>query len=447
MPQGTAIASDIAVGPDGRIWLVAYVGAPVGPGLFRWDLRPQLEDDGSPFLPMSLDALGDVQVVQSICGDGEPGGPEECDDGNLESGDGCSKTCLEEVCGNARVDAGEACDDGNVSSGDGCDANCTETACGNDIATDGEECDDGDFVSGDGCDANCTLTGCGNGIVTEGEACDDADAIDDNGCNRSCRVDFGPQMRKQRQCIKAVNRGIDRLAAARSKVNERCLEDAARGRLGGDPTAFDLCLDADPRGKVSRARRDLEARERESCKADKLPELALGKDRLAGAVAATALPSALARDLLGQPAQAARRADKAAATCQQKLLKRSAGLFDTIWRELRDAKADKLAGRGSAPAVSDEELTAHVAQAVAGSRTITKATNALRERAVEACGSVPGLVALFAGCQAADADALGECADRAARCRACLLFVEADPGVALDCDVFDDRIVDDSCQL
>ena len=34
----------------------------------------------------------------------------------------------------------------------------------------GEQCDDGNLVSGDGCDANCTVTACGNGIVTAGRA-------------------------------------------------------------------------------------------------------------------------------------------------------------------------------------------------------------------------------------------------------------------------------------
>jgi cysteine-rich repeat protein len=31
------------------------------------------------------------------------------------------------VCGNNRIEAGEVCDDGNVNSGDGCEANCTLT--------------------------------------------------------------------------------------------------------------------------------------------------------------------------------------------------------------------------------------------------------------------------------------------------------------------------------
>jgi len=35
-----------------------------------------------------------------------------------------------------------------------------------------EECDDGNLTSGDGCDSNCTVTACGNGFISPGEYCD-----------------------------------------------------------------------------------------------------------------------------------------------------------------------------------------------------------------------------------------------------------------------------------
>ena len=52
-----------------------------------------------------------------------------------------------------------------------------------------EECDDANAVSGDGCDTNCTRTRCGNGIVTTGEQCDDANASNGDCCGASCRFD------------------------------------------------------------------------------------------------------------------------------------------------------------------------------------------------------------------------------------------------------------------
>jgi cysteine-rich repeat protein len=58
------------------------------------------------------------------CGNGRLEGDEECDDGNVASGDGCSDTCRSE-CGDGVVQAaGEQCDDGNRTDGDGCSQFC-----------------------------------------------------------------------------------------------------------------------------------------------------------------------------------------------------------------------------------------------------------------------------------------------------------------------------------
>jgi cysteine-rich repeat protein len=65
--------------------------------------------------------------VEGLCGNGLRDEEEECDDGNLIDGDGCSSDCQStEMCGNAIVDhaVGEVCDDGNTSSGDECCGDC-----------------------------------------------------------------------------------------------------------------------------------------------------------------------------------------------------------------------------------------------------------------------------------------------------------------------------------
>ena len=161
----------------------------------------------------------DVFVWTALCGDGRLDPTDDCDDGNLVSGDGCDANCTATGCGNGVVTAGEGCDDGNVASGDGCDVNCTPTGCGNGVITAGEQCDDGNgddldgcrndcvlpfcgdglldpgelcddgnTVSGDGCDEGCTLTGCGNGVVTGGEACDDGNPTEGDGCDSNCTL-------------------------------------------------------------------------------------------------------------------------------------------------------------------------------------------------------------------------------------------------------------------
>ncbi|MDO8469093.1 MAG: hypothetical protein Q7S29_05035, partial [Candidatus Peribacter sp.] len=75
------------------------------------------------------------RCIPPVCGDGSRSAGEECDDGNAESGDGCSTACLREIpamvaaqqlCGNGLIEQGEACDDGNTISGDGCTSSCTQ---------------------------------------------------------------------------------------------------------------------------------------------------------------------------------------------------------------------------------------------------------------------------------------------------------------------------------
>jgi cysteine-rich repeat protein len=78
------------------------------------------------------------------------------------------------VCGNGIPEAGEECDDGNLDDGDGCDSNCTPTGCGNGVVTGGEECDDGNDLTTDAC-ALCLHAVCGDGFVHAGvEVCGDA---------------------------------------------------------------------------------------------------------------------------------------------------------------------------------------------------------------------------------------------------------------------------------
>jgi len=70
--------------------------------------------------------------IPTACGDAIISGIEECDDGNVIPGDGCSERCQIErvmvaaapVCGDGILTVGEQCDDGNSVSGDGCDDFC-----------------------------------------------------------------------------------------------------------------------------------------------------------------------------------------------------------------------------------------------------------------------------------------------------------------------------------
>jgi cysteine-rich repeat protein len=73
------------------------------------------------------------------------------------------------TCGNATLDPGEECDDGNILDGDGCTAQCkkeiaqpapNQPLCGNWVLETGEECDDGNVLNGDSCTAQCKKETC-----------------------------------------------------------------------------------------------------------------------------------------------------------------------------------------------------------------------------------------------------------------------------------------------
>jgi cysteine-rich repeat protein len=181
---------------------------------------PTLEQCDAATLPT---ATCNTNCTTSVCGDGRrnpvPAANEACDDGNTNSGDGCSSTCQVEsgfsctavantlssctggACNNGVVNAGEQCDGPTPTSlpTATCNVNCTTSACGdgrlNLVA--GEQCDDRNTSSGDGCSATCQTepgfsctpntngslsvctvstpaTVCGNGVINSGEQCDRA---------------------------------------------------------------------------------------------------------------------------------------------------------------------------------------------------------------------------------------------------------------------------------
>ena len=174
---------------------------------------------GAILCPTGILCPADMQcgAVEAVCltngcGNGFRDGGEECDDGNITEGDGCSTICRTEACGNNVLDPSEMCDDGNATGGDGCSADCrSKEMCGNAVTDLGEVCDDGNLANGDGCTGTPqtvddgmggSMTSpepcmsrevCGNGIrdFQVGEVCDDGNTISGDGCNSDCRSGEG----------------------------------------------------------------------------------------------------------------------------------------------------------------------------------------------------------------------------------------------------------------
>lgn len=125
---------------------------------------------------------------------------EKCDDGNTQSGDGCSGQC--------DIEPGWNCNGASTNS------QCHRIGCGNgfidfnyDDLKKSEECDDGDTESNDGCSAQCKKEpgfacinqmglsvckqGCGDGLLIgdNGEICDDGNTQGGDGCDENCLVE------------------------------------------------------------------------------------------------------------------------------------------------------------------------------------------------------------------------------------------------------------------
>jgi cysteine-rich repeat protein len=135
-------------------------------------------------------------VPEPVCGDGLINtNDEQCDDGNLESADGCGPTCALEHCGDGVVNhVGEDCDDGagNGLEPDACRPDCSSPRCGDGVQDTDEACDDGNAAARDGCDAVCVLEFCGDGAVNNrgAEACDDGNDVAGDGCTPECVAEY-----------------------------------------------------------------------------------------------------------------------------------------------------------------------------------------------------------------------------------------------------------------
>ncbi len=109
------------------------------------------------------------------------------------------------------------------------------TACGDGVTELPEDCDDGNTASGDGCDANCTVTGCGNGIVTAGETCDDGNAASGDCCTAACAREADGAACSDADACTQFDACLAGVCTGRSEPANACVSLPA-ARLALDPT-------------------------------------------------------------------------------------------------------------------------------------------------------------------------------------------------------------------
>jgi fibulin 1/2 len=175
---------------------------------------------GAPGLPYlvayrSTPTATDYRLIDpdaSTCGDAVVDVAETCDDGDTDSGDGCSSSCAIEHGFHCTGQPSVCTDDNECATGNGgCGQVCTNLpgsfACscntGYVLASDGHTCNDVDecATSNGGCAQTCTNSAgsyacsCGSGyaLAGDGHGCDDVDecATGNGGCAQTCTNSTG----------------------------------------------------------------------------------------------------------------------------------------------------------------------------------------------------------------------------------------------------------------
>lgn len=188
-----------------------------------------------------------------------------------------ASACTQVICGNRKIDPGEMCDDGNLDSLDGCRGDCrSDERCGNGVIDPllGESCDCGDDpaavpvncmgpntdASNTSCRTDCELPRCGNGVLDPGEACDDGNLAGADGCSADCRsdescgngiVDYALPIAEECDCGSGTpaagcsSSNSDTAGLCRSDCRLHCGDGVVRGNELCDPAApmIEDCLD------------------------------------------------------------------------------------------------------------------------------------------------------------------------------------------------------------
>jgi cysteine-rich repeat protein len=162
------------------------------------------DTDGDGYRP---DAVSTIESADTDCSDpGEASATEpvgDCDDSDPNRRPNAVETC------NGKDDNCDGAIDGATV--------CTPGLCGDGIVSAGEECDDANLVSTDGCSRSCGVevgwsctgmpslctTTCGDGIVAQNEQCDDGNNAVGDGCSQDCRGEPGWDCRAgESECLR-----------------------------------------------------------------------------------------------------------------------------------------------------------------------------------------------------------------------------------------------------
>ena len=246
---------------------------------------------------------------------------------------------------------------------------------------------------------------------------------------------FAQQSAAQQKCLNAVNKDGAAVARTQGKENVACLKGAGT----------QVCLTADAKSKVSKAKSKTTADASKSC--GTVPSFGYTSAAIINGAAAQGEVD-LTADVFGPDlglAVIGCTSNKAGCACQQKILKTVEQLASVkLAAFVKCKKAVLAAGATSAESlrkcVSDDGQPGSIADDVNGK--IAKTVDALNAAITKSCNP-PG--SAFPGtCTGLSGSTLGACLDRQVECRVCQIINEMD-GIFVNCDLFDNGVADLSC--
>ena len=353
----------------------------------------------------------------------------------------------EAVCGDGELGFGETCDDGGES--ETCDADCTAATCGDGVVNPsaGEACDD--VGASTTCDADCTIPECGDGVLNSltGEFCDDGNNLSFDGCSATCTIEE-PLSLAARKCLAQSAIWSSKLAIAQSKENQGCAKDLAREKISNG--SFAGCALQDRKLKIARLEIGLAAVQASKC--TEIPSFGyLPSDTLVAAGAAEV--SRAVDDIFGMDAgsvivSARDSATRSASACQLTVQKFAEKLLQMNVKEFTTCLKKKTTGQGGALR-SPSNISECLDTVLDDDRgRIASARDKLSLQITKKCLSrgVALGEALGGDCATeTNASAATSCLAAKMACRSCAMM-EGVFGLNMDCDNFDDRLDNQSCE-
>jgi hypothetical protein len=243
-----------------------------------------------------------------------------------------------------------------------------------------------------------------------------------------------PQTSAQQRCVVALDKDLRTVALQAGKDIDACLQQTAAGHATGSTAA---CVGADTRGRIEAAHQKAIADAAVACGTP--PDFgAADPDDVSGEAFFGQL--SLLDDLFDVDLDAALAGQThATLACARQVTKAAAKCLET---QLIEFDACAKTGLKSGAIAAESQLETCVGADPRGK--IARDCDTKLAKTIDAQCVGADVTAVFAGCQPSDRSALGVCARRAGRCRACLALA-AGNRLGVDCDLYDDGQANQSC--